>query len=520
MSPTLQQSLAEASVHKQAGRVGMAAQIYQSLLQDNPDSIEVLTNWASLAVSVGNIGRAVNLFEKALTIDPAQTTISIQLADLYIAQDIPWRARHICEAALNNSNAIDYDEKVSLLTKLGTSLRMLKRSDEALKYYSQACELKPDNQRLINMGEAHADLNRQKEASTFFRKAIDIAPESTLPHFLLALIHDYKPHDKHIKEMEALLEKYPKNDFDRVRLCMSLGNAYHRIKEYRDAFRYYQEGNKILRGFFDYSIEQDKKKIAHIKAAAKDTNLFKDYKPLSFDTRPIFIVGMPRSGTSLLEQMLAMHPDMETAGETLHLEEMQERHGISFDNYHASLAALDHSKLDAIGKSYVACLKQYASKPNVIEKLPWNFLYIGLIKTLYPNAKVIHIKRNPLDTCVSIYRCWFGTLHPYMYNLEELGEYYGLYEELMGFWHDLYPGFIHDVVYEDIINNPETTIKKALEYCNLPWTPECLAFNKSKRPVLTASVQQVKKPIYKSAVESWKHYEPYIGDLIEMLNRP
>ena len=199
---------------------------------------------------------------------------------------------------------------------------------------------------------------------------------------------------------------------------------------------------------------------------------------------------------------------------------MQERQGIAFEGYHASLSQFDHERLNALAKSYITCLQHYADAPNIIEKLPWNFLYIGLIKELYPDAKIVHIKRNALDTCMSIYRCWFTTPHPYMYDLKELGEYYRLYEDLMGFWHERYPGFVHDIQYEELVQNPESEIKKVLKYCDLPWDPECLEFHKSSRPVLTASSQQVKQPIYSSAIQGWKHYEPYVNDLIEALSKP
>ena len=164
------------------------------------------------------------------------------------------------------------------------------------------------------MGSAYADLNKGKEASAFFRKAIALTPDNTIVHFLLALIHGSKAQGEHIKELVGLLEKYPNGNFDRARLCMSLGNVYHKQKKYEDAFKHYQEGNSILRACFQYSIEQDKVKIESIRACSNDESLFRDYTPPSFDTRPIFIVGMPRSGTSLLEQMLASHPDIETAG--------------------------------------------------------------------------------------------------------------------------------------------------------------------------------------------------------------
>jgi hypothetical protein len=234
---------------------------------------------------------------------------------------------------------------------------------------------------------------------------------------------------------------------------------------------------------------------------------------------PIFVLGMPRSGTTLVEQIIASHPDVHGAGELLDLQSITRRVVSGTGGFPGNILALDSVAMNKWADDYVAGLRKHSPDARYItDKMPNNFWFVGLIHLMLPNARIIHVKRNPVDTCLSCFTKLFsGTLNQ-TYDLSELGRYYVDYSRLMDHWRKVLPaGAFLDVQYEDVIADQETEARRMIDFCGLDWNDACIDFYKNKRSVGTASVTQVRRPIYKSSVERWRHYEKFLGPLLDTL---
>lgn len=298
-----------------------------------------------------------------------------------------------------------------------------------------------------------------------------------------------------------------------------LGKLCEKQKVSEKAFKYYKKANDL---------DQDKHDIKHSEKIFKNiTNYFTKNKIATLkrstikSTLPIFIVGMPRSGTSLAEQILASHPDVYGAGELENLHHLVQKIGNDLmprDSYPSSMDNMSTDFANDLTTSYLNTIKEMSpDSKHIVDKMPHNFLGLGVINILFPEATVIHCKRSSIDTCLSIYFQHFNKHHSYSNNLEILGDYYNLYDDLMNHWKSVLDLNIVELQYEDVISNPENEIKKLLEHCNIDWHPNCLNFHKNKRTVMTPSYDQVRRPIYNSSVAKWKKYEQYIQPLIEHL---
>jgi len=228
---------------------------------------------------------------------------------------------------------------------------------------------------------------------------------------------------------------------------------------------------------------------------------------------------MPRSGTSLIEQILSAHPDIHAGGELAILEPLFNKY-FGPDTFNSKISMASTETFHAIGQEYIDNLRKLNSTARFItDKMPHNFHYVGLIALTMPNAKIIHCQRNPVDTCLSCFQKLFGTGHNYSYNLQELGKHYLYYQELMAYWHKLLPRKILDVQYENVVNDLESQVKRLTDYCGLPWKESCLEFHRSNRPVITASRDQANRPIYKDSMQRWKHYERHLQPLLDIINK-
>jgi hypothetical protein len=229
---------------------------------------------------------------------------------------------------------------------------------------------------------------------------------------------------------------------------------------------------------------------------------------------------MLRSGSTLVEQILASHPLVHGAGELRDLAQVTigSSEKITGTKFPLCAAKLSPSNLEKLGADHTKRLRRFSTSAKYItDKKLHNFLYVGMIRLILPNAKIIHCKRDPKDTCLSVFKNYFTSTHKYAYDLKELGEYYKLYQGLMDYWYNILPDYIFDIQYEDIVGNQEDTTRKLLEYCELPWDEACLSFHRTVRPVRTASAEQVRRPIYNSSVGLWKQYEKHLSPLLNAL---
>ncbi|MEJ2452406.1 MAG: sulfotransferase [Gammaproteobacteria bacterium] len=304
-----------------------------------------------------------------------------------------------------------------------------------------------------------------------------------------------------------------------MELAFALGKVYADLKLDAQSFEYYRQGNALKRATLDYSIGQDRELFAAIKQTVTSEFLQRHAGTGCDDATPIFIIGMPRSGTTLTEQILASHSQVHGAGELNELKFLIERACESHtQEFPQGLLGLNKTELSAIASTYLERLHAYApGAPRITDKMPHNFLYLGLIHLLFPKAKIIHCLRNPMDNALSIYRALFARSHAYAYDLEELGQYYHLYQDLMAHWRELMPGGFYELRYEDLVSDQETQTRRLLDYCELPWEDACLEFYQTSRVVRTASLAQVRQPMHRNSVEAWRRFERQLQPFVQAL---
>ena len=406
---------------------------------------------------------------------------------------------------------------------LGLAFKSIGKIEDATKCYENAIKFKP------NFAEAHNNLGlimmdegKIKNAEFNFKKALEIKPGLGYVHRHLSIVTKYSKKNSHIAKMKKVIADSNTLEDEKMHLAFALGKAHEDIKDNKNAFRYFKMGNELRRKTIDYNIKNDIIFFNKIKKNfSKD--FFKKFKTNQAIHRktPIFIIGMFRSGTTLVEQILSSHSQVFGGGESKALEQsisknLDSKHKVNFPEI---VHKQNKEMFEAIGKLYISAAEKF--QPNYIyitDKQINNFKWVGIIKLALPNAKIIHCLRNPLDNCFSIYKNYFNFEdNPYAYDLNELGQYYNLYKDLMKYWHSVLPNFIYDISYEKLIRNQKEETKKLLLACNLQWDEKCMNFYQNKRNVSTASVMQVRKPIYKKSINSWKKYKKYIPELINSL---
>ena len=301
-----------------------------------------------------------------------------------------------------------------------------------------------------------------------------------------------------------------------MKLAFGLGKAYEDIGNYEKSMESVLAATRLKRASCDYSLSATEEMFSQIKQTFSPGFFSAHPNTGCQDQTPIFILGMPRSGTSLVEQILASHPDVFGAGEIVDLMILTGAITMtgSSRHYPEIVADLDSRALEDLGNEYISKIRSYSGDAKYItNKTPENFLRIGFINAILPNARIIHLTRDPMDNCLSVFKNLLATAYDYSYDQAELGHYYKLYQALMEYWRTTLPGFIYDQSYEQLVAEPEIQIGKLLEYCNLPWHDACLDFHQTRRKVRTSSNAQVRRPIYQDSVKLWKHYQNQLEPL-------
>jgi len=300
-----------------------------------------------------------------------------------------------------------------------------------------------------------------------------------------------------------------------MHLHFALGKAFEDVKKYEDSFKNYNKANQYINEIIKYDILQDIKKFENIKETTKYLNEIKINKNLR---QLIFIVGMPRSGTSLVEQIISSHSNVFGGGELNFLSNIIHKEILNNKEFHTFQSSDLKNLLGAMQEEYISKISKIDSSIKTFtDKAPLNFKYIGFIKKIFPNSKIINCNRDPIDICWSNYKNFFsGTLH-FSNNLNNLASFYSLYQNYIKFWKQLFTDEIYDVTYEKLVKNPKEEIKNLLNFCDLEWEESCLKHENNPKTIKTASWVQARKPIYKSAVKSSDHYKEYLGELIEKI---
>ena len=404
------------------------------------------------------------------------------------------------------------------LGALGTIHIRLSDFEEGINIYNKILEVNNKNPRVhLSLGHAYKTVGNRVSSEESYLNAIKNFPSCGEAYWSLANLKTYEFSKKQINSMENALQD-DMHELERIQMLFALGKAYETNKDFNLSFKYYKEGNWLQRKTLDYNAQENSESIDKIISFFKNNHHKINYDSGCKNKDPIFILGLPRAGSTLIEQILSSHSMIEGT---------QEHHNMitigrkirSMNNskfYTDNLNLLSDKDLIKYGNKYIdETLWSRKEKNFFIDKMPNNFPYIGLIKMILPNAKIIDARRNPLDGCFSCFKQFFAKGQHFTYDLDDIARYYKDYERIMLFWNSLYPNSIHTIKYENVINNAELEVKTLLNFLNLDFEKSCMDFYKSKRPVKTASSEQVRQPIYKSGVNYWKNYD---SDLIELKN--
>ncbi|MFA6899626.1 MAG: tetratricopeptide repeat protein [Desulfurivibrionaceae bacterium] len=504
-------------LRKKQGRPQEALTAFRSAIQVNPQDLEALNNLGVTLREMGRLDEAERAFLYALKINPRLAASHNNLGNVYREQARLDEA----ESAFREALAINANF-AEAHNNLGSVLMLNGRPYEAEESLRRAVGIDPLHASgHHNLGNVLRNLGQLAEAEKSFRLALELNPNIAEAYQALAHTKRFTKDDPDLRHIETFLARTGLSTTEQIYAYYAAGKAYADIGDDPDlAFGYYTEGAKLKRSEFNYDISHDEAVFAAI-ADHFSANFLRSLPSAGNATeKPIFIVGMPRSGTTLTEQILASHPLVHGAGEREDLSKCLVRLSRALSRpYPQWTSAITPEILAEIGQDYCqSVIEPCDNVRHVTDKMPDNFRFLGIIAMALPNARIIHVQRNPMDTCLSCFTQFFSAPHPFSYNLHELGRFYRAYHQLMEHWRNtLPPGMMLELRYEDLVGNHENEIRRLLDHCGLEWHPDCLAFHTTKRPVHTASVIQVRQPLYKTSVARWKRYEKQLGPLLEAL---
>jgi tetratricopeptide (TPR) repeat protein len=493
---------------------------YEQALAIRPDYAEAHNNLGHALLALGRVGEAIGRFARAIAVraDFAEAYNNIGCALQKLERFKEALAYHERALAIRPGYAEAH-------THLGGALHRLDLAEEAAAHCRKSIALNP------NYADAHYGLavalealGRSDEARGPLERAVQLAPRRTQFHLALALSGRFRAGDARLAAIEELMrDQASLNDDDRTTLHFALGKAFADLEQHEPSFHHFLEGNALKRQRTGYDEAATLRFFERIQAIFT-RELMQEKRGGGDPSRiPVFVVGMPRSGTTLIEQILASHSKVFGAGELEEFAKAVFNHGrangasVTFPEIVPTLSA---DELRQLGGNYLDAISAAAGPAErIVDKLPLNFTFVGLIHLAFPNARIIYARRDPIDTCVSCFSTLFGGDQPHTYDLGELGRYYRGFEALMQHWRKVLPeGVLLEVQYEDVVDDLEGQARRMVEYCGLEWEEACLAFHKTRRSVQTASVAQVRQPIYRSSVGRWRPYKHLLQPLFQALD--
>ena len=532
-----------ATVLRDQDKLEEAILAYQKVLSIEPDNADAYNNIGVALKEQGKMDQAIEALKKAISLKPDN-------AEVYISIGVILKEQSKLEEAIEAyKNALslkpDYAEAYF---NIGNAFKDQGKLEEAIEAYKNALSLKPDNaeaynnmgaifqdqgqlQQAIaaykktlslkpdyaeaynNMGAVFQDQGELQEAIAAYKNALLLKPDYAAAHRNLSGLIRYRPNDPQVVAVDEFLRRPDFSDYERCHLHYTYAKMNSDFGELKAAFEHYVAGGALRKKILSYDLEQDKLFFAQIKNTAPKLKELSFNEPFEVALQtPIFILGMPRSGTTLVEQIVSSHSQVHGAGELSFLERFGAR---------LSLGAreINSDNLIKVRTAYLTEIKKVSeNKPFLTDKMPHNFLYIGLILKALPEAKIIHVKRDPAATCWSNFKHYFTSEGlGYSYDLDDTRSYYKMYQELMEFWDTIYGDRIYHLYYERLTVEQEIETKKLIEHLELPWEDACLSPQKNKRRVRTASQQQVRKKVYAGSSQNWREYEKFLNGAFKTL---
>ncbi|MCX7282695.1 MAG: sulfotransferase [Novosphingobium sp.] len=504
--------------HIHEGRILKAEEICRYFLQHNPHHIEGMRLLADIGRRLGALEDAEFLLESAVTFEPDNVQLRLDYMQVL-------RQRQKFAAAREQAQILHERDPESPVFQSHLAIERMQTGDyqRALDLFEAVLERLPeDAATLTSRGHALKTYGRQNDAIASYRAATAVRPDLGDAYYALANLKTFRFADEEVAAMHQQLERTDLRLMDRVHLNFALGKAHEDLREYETSFGFYDAGNALKREQLRYSADTMTAEL-RLQADVCTTDLFeKSAGQGCAAPDPIFILGLPRAGSTLLEQILASHSQVDGTLELPDIlaiaQRLKGRAG-GEGNYPQNLHDLSPDTLRELGESYIESTRIHRQgAPFFIDKMPNNFRHIGLIHLILPNAKIIDARRDAMDCCFSGYKQLFADGQQFTYGLTEVGQYYRDYVDLMAHWDAvLPPGRVLRVQHEDVLEDLEGQVRRMLDYLGLDFEPACLEFHKTERAVRTASSEQVRRPINRSGVAQWKPYEPWLGPLKDAL---
>ena len=525
---------------------------YKKALESDPNYLESINNLGALLIEENETDEAIQTLLKALKLNPNYADAHNNIANAFMVKEDYDKAMQGYRNALRLKQ--DYPEPLLGIARV---FKEKDKLDDALTSARKGLELNPDKaeahsllgdiylkqadyenceaaykQALVldsellsahlGVGQLLMEQGQIDEAQTTFERGMELSPDEIAPHIFMAQARKIKKGDSSLARLEEeAVEIDSMPETKAMSLHFALGKAYDDLKEYDKAFPHFAQGCKIKRSKIQYESKNHTASCQNIRDFFSKETIEKFKSAGDPSELPIFVLGMPRSGTTLTETILASHPDVFGAGELHDLLKIanQPKVGVKSEGFPISMQGLTAQDFTAMGERYISNLRKHdADATKITDKMPANFMALGLIHMMLPNAKIVHVMRNSADICLSAFTKNFNNSQQHSYDLTELGQFYVEYALLMEHWRAVLPeGTFYEIQYERLVANPEEESRNLVEFCGLDWNDACLSPHKTERTVKTASLAQVREPVYTSSVERWRSYEKHLQPLIAAL---
>jgi tetratricopeptide (TPR) repeat protein len=499
--------------YKEIGELPSAAKMFGIAISYSPKYSEAHFNLGATLQSLGEKESALKCYKDAVAINPNYPDAHNNLGNLYLSLGF------LKEAIESLQWAVAYKHDFSeAYNNLGNAFNNLGQEGLAIDNYQKAILHNPNyTKAYFNIALIYKDLGNKEDFLINIKKALSLKPDWGHAHYHLSRFKTYKKDDPQIEQMKSFLKSKDIISTDFIGFNFALAKAYEDLEDYDKQFKYLDKANSFRKKELNYNITKDKRLFAQIKFFFDGAfPTIKESKSNTLSFRPIFILGLPRSGTSLVHQIIDCHKKVKGLGELNNLNKiispLINRQKDGGDN------KISNQDLTSIRQAYISSIDQLGFNHEVIaDKMPLNFRFIGFILSAFPEAKIVHMNRDAMATCWSIYKYEFRG-NAYSFNQKDIVQYYNLYKDLMLYWKKIFPNKIYDLSYESLTLNQELETRKLLDYCDLEWDQNCLNFHTNKSAVKTTSSMQVRQKMYQGSSEAWKKYEKYLQPLINGLN--
>ena len=506
----------------QAGRalqednVQDAESLLRNRLRAQPNDVVALCMLADVSERLGRFDETEALLAKSLELAPGYFRARYNHTVMLLRQSRPEQALEEVDRMLAESPKNTDCRKL----KAAILVRLLEY-DESIRICEELLVEDPDQPSVwTSLGHMLKSVGRREDCVAAYRRAIELAPYYGEPYWSLANLKTHRVDDKLVDAMREQMQKAALSHVDRLHFNFAMGKALEDRSEFAESFKHYAEGNRLRREAAPYDPKELEKHVQLSRTILTKEFFAERSGHGAASPEPIFVLGLPRSGSTLVEQILASHSAVEGTMELPNIASIAkslERSDAARGNngYLSALAKLGADDLRKLGRSYLEQTRGHRKlgAEHFIDKMPNNFAHIGLIHLILPNARIIDVRRHPMACGFSLFKEHFARAQNFSYSLETIGRYYRNYVELMAHFDEALPGRVHRVVYEALVDDTETEIRRLLDYCELPFEESCVNFHENARAVSTASAEQVRKPIYRAGLGQWRKFEPWLGPL-------